>query len=98
MAKYERQLRARANDLAMFICERLEKTGAKMIDSSNYHMAGVTAFFSVYCTTASTISVAVLGTGEMSTITAISASGISGCEELLTEIEELVDDFDGRKH
>lgn len=101
MAKYERQLRARANDLAMFISEKMEKSGAKMFDSSNYHMAGVSAFFDVFCTNSTTISVAVLGAGEMSTVTAIaaqSAGNKSRGKDPLSEIEELIDTYAERKH
>ncbi len=101
MAKYERQLRARANDLAMYISVKMEESGAKMIDSSNYHMAGGAALFNVFCTNTSTISVAVLGMGEMSTVTAItslSASDMQNGNDPLSKIEELVDVCAGRKH
>ena len=101
MAKYERQLRVRANDLAMFISAKMEETGAQLIDSSNYHMAGVSAFFNVFCTNSTTISLAVLGTGETSTVTAIAAQSaidVSAGKDPLIGIEELVDTYAERKH
>ena len=101
MAKYERQLRVRANDLTMFISTKMEESGAQLIDSSNYHMAGASAFFSVFCTNSTVISVAVLGTGETSTVTAIaarSAIDMAAGKDPLSVIEKLVDTYAERKH
>ncbi|MBQ8510639.1 MAG: hypothetical protein IJ493_12100 [Clostridia bacterium] len=87
MAKFERQLRARAADLAEYLSRGIQESGlsVEMVDTSVHRMGGVSIYFTMYDryymrnSSRAALSVLVAGDSDMNTtVTAISGGGGNG--------------------
>ena len=70
MAKFECQMNTRPADIIRNLEGELQKSGLALIDSSTYTIGGVSAHFQVW----ERLSLLVIGTGNLSTVTAVSES------------------------